>query len=418
MKALIWVFLIFICAGIFRLTNLDLIEFKLDEARDVYEMERFYNDPYFIQRGTIQSTGVYNPPLWYYLLALFALPSRDPQYLSFMIALVNCLSIACLYLVVRKYYGQMIALGSSLFLAFSPWSILLSRKIWAPDLVLPLVVIWLYFIHKLIVDKKPKAILGVILLSGLLAQLHASGIFLGVTTIIIVGVNRLRINWKFALVGLILSLLPLLPYLGYQLQNNCPDCQAFLSYQEGEALVTPFFDGNNFLRPFQFINGSSWMTILGEEGYQDFLTKYPFIKIFEFIFLFEFLLLFLGVFIILKEKRQLWWLAGFLVLMPTLYFLTKTPGHLYYFVIVSPIVILIYTLGLELFRKRWIPISLGITMLLVNIIFEISFYQFLSEQRVIRGDYGATFGVIKELTEQQGLTGQDKTFYWVNLFNK
>ena len=53
--------LIFICAAIFRLSGMDQIEFKLDEARDVYEMEQFCQNPHLLQRGTIQSTGIYNP---------------------------------------------------------------------------------------------------------------------------------------------------------------------------------------------------------------------------------------------------------------------------------------------------------------------------------------------------------------------
>ena len=139
-KPLFWVIIIFIAASIFRLSFLDLIEFKLDEARDVYEMERFWSDPYFIQRGTIQSTGIYNPPLWYYFLAIISWPSRDPQYLSFMIALINCVGVAGFYWVIQRFYGQFVGVSAGLLMAFSPWAILFSRKIWAPDMILPLVV--------------------------------------------------------------------------------------------------------------------------------------------------------------------------------------------------------------------------------------------------------------------------------------
>ena len=492
-KPLLWVTIIFICAATFRLTALDLIEFKLDEARDVYEMERFWQNPHILERGTIQSTGVYNPPLWYLLLAVISAPSRDPQYLSFMIALINCLAVAGFYLVIKKFYGSRIKSGmtkgewfgvaeaAGLLLAFSPWSILMSRKIWAPDMVLPLLVPFLYCLFKIVIPRSEAtsesllkesrlphpakggvrndtwgwAWFGLILSLSLLAQLHASGVFLIIATVIVLffsyvipakaGIqsmesrskvdpvlrrdDKLKLNFKFALFGLFLGLIPLLPYINYQIRTGCEDCRNYSAYQEGEAAAMPIFDENAFLRPFQFINGSGWDNTLGDEGFRDFKESYPIAGLFNFIFLLEFLLLPVGLFYIFKHKKEHRFLIAFLLLIPVLYFITKTPSHLYYFLIISPITILIYTFGIFHLRGEKMRLHLGGVILgiiiTINIIFELMFYSYLSETKVISGDYqqavssfggyGATYGVVKEMVgEKQGL---ERAEFFVNLFN-
>ncbi len=427
-KVWIWVVVIFLSAAVFRLTALDLIEFKLDEARDVYEMELFWQNPTLLERGTIQSTGVYNPPLWYYFLSVISAPSRDPQYLSFMIALINCVAVAGFYLVARRFYGQGVALASSLLLAFSPWNILMSRKIWAPDMILPLLVPLFFFLNKLILEKDKKSILGVVVFALLLAQLHASGVFLTITVIIIITcitvIQRTKVNFKYALLGLILGLIPLLPYINYQIKTGCEDCRNYSAYQEGEAAAVPFFDGNAFLRPFQFVNGAGWDNVLGNDGFRDFKERNPLVGMFNFVFLIEFLLLPVGVFYIWKQRREWWSLVGLLILIPVIYFLTKTPSHLYYFLIISPITILIYTFGifylggkahLEGVRAHLPGVTLIAIIIIINIIFEIMFYKYLSETKVIPGDYGATFSVVKEMAgERRGL---ERAEYWVGLFS-
>ncbi len=434
-----WGILIFIAAAVFRLTFLDLIEFKLDEARDVYEMEKFYSDPYFIQRGTIQSTGVYNPPLWYYILAIIALPSRDPQYLSFMIALINCLAVAGFYLVVRKFYGQFVGVSAGLLVAFSPWMIVMSRKIWAPDMVFPLVVPWLYFLHVILLDsprRSPAATIrgvgwawfGMVGTLMLLAQLHASGIFLAVGTVIVLAIAHLRgrvhlegvrAHLPGVIAGLVLGLIPLLPYLGYQIQNGCPDCQAFLAYQAGEAITAvPTFDPNAFLRPFQFINGSGFQNALGEEVYRQFLENYPLIGFFNYVFLLQFLLLPIGAFYLYRFRIKSGMTAvGTLLLVSLLVFISKTPAHLYYFLIISPISILIYSLGISVLRSHLIQGATLVIIMVINIIFTFSLYKFL-------GDFGVSYGVIKQLSEEKLIQFKDRpdynlirAEYWVNLFN-
>ncbi len=443
---LFWTVLIFLCAGAFRLTAMDLIEFKLDEARDVYEMGKFWAAPsIIIERGTIQSTGVYNPPLWYYFLAGVSVVSRDPQYLSFVIAFLNCVAVAGFYVFVRKFYGQFVAVSAGLLLAFSPWNILFSRKIWAPDMVLVLAVPLFYFLHVILQGRtlnkvrplQKWASFFVPFLLSLLSQLHASGIFLsvavGLTMLLYVilgrsssddsridsGRARMTINWKYAILGLLVSLIPLLPYISYQARTGCADCKALSTYQQGGALLTPFFDSNAFLRPFQFIGGTSFDGALGTEGYQAFVQAYPFIGTLSFVSFFSFLLLPLGIIYILQKKRELLFLPCMLMLVTLIYFFTQTAGYLYYFLIISPITMLIYTLGIvhlggvlgkgSATIRGVITITIITVIIVINIIFEFSLYQYLSIVKVVPGDYGPIYSVTKQRAGQKGLPVEEYT---------
>lgn len=411
MKPLLWAIMIFFCASLFRLTSLDLIEFKLDEARDVYEMVQFYKSPHLFELGPIQSTGVYNPPLWYYFLALLSLPSRDPQYLSFMIALFNCLAIGGFYLMVNKYYGHRPALVSSLFLAFSPWSILLSRKIWSPDILMVFLVPLFYFIHKVHLEGVKAHLRGgkwsifwVVLLLSLLAQIHASGLFLAaavITIIIILKVIKvipIQVNLKFAILGLAVSLIPLLPYIGYQIGSGCEDCQALFAYQD----EVKTFDPTVFLRPLQFINGSSFDLVLGED-HINFLDEYAFLKPLTMLFLFELLLPLIGIWFIIKKNRGHIFLFLIPAIVSVLYFVTKIQAHMYYFLILAPLMSVIYALSFEpLFHLRGILAWGLITVIIaINIIFGISFYQFLSKRQNIQGDYGPIYRITKQLADEK-----------------
>ena len=271
----------------------------------------------------------------------------------------------------------------------------------------------------------------------LLVQLHASGIFLAVGTVVVLSISRmlhprgvilgLKVHLGGVLLGLLLGLIPLLPYINYQIKTGCEDCNNYSSYRAGEAQVAPTFDSKAFLRPFQFINGSGWDNTLGSLGYRDFLEQYPLARIINFIFLLEFLLLPVGVFYLCSPRRSQsppsrWILVGLAVLIPIIYFLTKTPAHLYYFLIISPISILIYAIGIihlggAKAHLRGVSIAVISIIIIINIIFEISFYKYLTDNPMVPGDYGATFKVAKEMAEERGLNGLERAEFWINLFN-
>lgn len=404
-KPFIWTVIIFFAAAFFRIFFLDLIEFKYDEAWGMYMIDAFYRQPYFAQYSAPSSIGIHNFPFALYLLILISIPVRNPQYLTFMIALLNTVFIVFLYLFVRKYYGNFVAVLASLIMAFSPYSILFSRKIWSPDFLIFFLIPFYYFIHKIIIDKKEKTILPATIFLLLIIQIHFSGIYLALTTLIIFFILKIKINFKYLILGVLIGCIPAIPYFTYNLFSNpfCPDCSAFFSYQK----TVRTFDFQNLIRPLQTVNGSI-VRISFETDYQTFLNQFPIIKSIHYIFMVEFLIPLFAIFYILKYKRQYLFLLLYASIIPITYFITKTPSYEYYFLIIAPIIAIIYALSFyflwDFLKKRFLKslvFILFICFITANILYEVNFYKFLSIKKNIARPYGPIFSLTQKFIEEQ-----------------
>src|SRR3989338_5315109 len=365
---LFWPIVIFFLASIFRIFFMDIIEFKADEAYAVYLINNFFLNPQIIPYSSFSNTGLHNMPLSLYTLIFISIPSRDPQFISFAIA-------------------------------FSSWGILFSRKIWSPDLMLLLLIPTFYFLSQLIINKKPKKTLPLFFFITLLPQMHFSGIYFFLVTIIIFFVLKVKVNFRKAFLGILIGLIPALPYIFYNLTSIpfCPECQALFQYQGASRS----FDIHNFIRPFQLLNGSYFDNPLGKD-YQTFLNYFPFIKIFNIIFLIEFIIPIIGAILIYRYKKEYLFIIFYVVFIPFFYFLTKTPSYMYYYIIIFPAIILLFVsafkISFDLSKKKIIKTSIiciFALLLTINFIFELSFYKFLSAKKVINGDYGP---IISETT--------------------
>ena len=204
--------LILLLSLIFRVTNLGLIEFKTDEAINLLLASRpLFGHP-FAPGGTVSSIGILNPPLFTYLLFPLTVISLDPRWISFSIALINSISIAFLFLVIKKYYNKNIALISTILMAFSPWAIIYSRKIWTQDLLIPFFVPFFYSLHKLLIEKKQIFWIPYAIFALFLIQLHQIIIvFIAIITAFLL-LQKIKINVKYILVGSAIGIVPLIPY--------------------------------------------------------------------------------------------------------------------------------------------------------------------------------------------------------------
>lgn len=401
---MIWVVIFFLLSSIFRLSNLNLIEFKSDEATTVYQIVQFFDQPYLIQRGLISGTGVYNFPLFSYLMIGLGIWSQDPQFLSGIIALINSLLVGIFFLFVKRYYDFITALVASLLLAFSPWAILFSRKIWAQDLIFLFLIPVLYLLHELILKKNTKVVLPLFLLLVLLAQLHGSGLFILAITIVVLLILRIRVDPKKAILGALIGLIPILPYLIFQINSNpaCPDCEAFVKYQQSVRS----FDSLNFLRPFQIISGLGFHFVLGR-SYVDFIATYPQVDQFKYIFATAIPVTLAGMLLIIKERKYLY-LVIYFVAIPFLYFITKTQSYMHYFVMIIPVSILLFakavTSAFTTAHIKFLKASIIVYFLIFlisNIIFTTYFYNFIGSKKDIEGDYGPVYSLTKEFVEKE-----------------
>ena len=398
-----WFIVILFSASLFRIFFLNLIEFKADEALTLFQITNFYDHPSIIQRGIISGLGVYNFPLFTYLMIILGFFSKNPQFLSFLIALVNTFLVALFFLVVKKFFNLTTAIFSSLTLAFLPWGIIFSRKIWAQDLILLFLIPLFYLLSRVIFDKDRRFSFLIFLILTLLSQLHSSGIFLFVATLLIFATLRIKISLRGALLGIIIGAIPTIPFITFQITSVpfCPDCLAFLKYQNTPRVL----DFYNFFRPLQIMGGTGFHFVLGTD-YESFAKILPISKFLIQILAIQSLFLFLGALYILRIRQKYFFLLIYSVIIPTLYFVTKTKAFTHYFVILIPFLVIIYSLGFnflfEISKRLYIKIAvIGVFgfFLATNIIFQLSFNKFLSLKQNVNGDYGPIFSQTQERVE-------------------
>lgn len=392
---------IVLCAALFRITNLDLIEFKADEASNLLiSLQPILGKP-FPYGGILSSTGVLNFPLFNYILIPILLISKNPMVIVFIIASVNSLAIGFLFLLIKKYYNYQLAFITTLLMAFSPWAIIFSRKIWPPDLVLPFLVVLLFSIHKIVIDKKTVFFIPYIIFSLILIQLELPFVLFVSLVFIFLLLSSPRINIKYIFIGLIIGLIPIFLYFRYEIKNNCPDCSR-LSILDKEfprkhsVLV--------FVRPLQIMSQGNFRFILGDDTLT-FANKYPLTYRLRPIFYVEYLLLPLGIFIFWKLYRKLRFLVYSTILLPVLYFILRAEPFMHYFIIFFPLLFIFLGLSFySLLRSKNKLLTLMSAILLILLIiesinFNSSFFKLLGEQKKLKGDYGTSLGESRRIAE-------------------
>lgn len=392
---------VFIAGSIFRLTNLDLIEFKTDEAINLFLAARPIFGHAFAPGSTVSSVGVLNPPLLNYLLFPLTLISLDPRFITFFIALANTLGIGFFALVIKKYHNNILAYITGLLIAFSPWGIIYSRKIWTQDLIFPFFIPFLFSLYKVSVEKDEKYWFVFSIFSAFLIQLHQTSLFFIFLIFLFLIINKVKINFKYLIIGFVVGLIPFIPYIIYQVSNSCPDCTAIATVKER---VSSFYQVAIFARPFQILGKGNFQILLGA----DTLTiaqNYPFIYKLEKVFYLEYLLLPLGIYAFWKQDKKIRYMIFSVALLPLIYFLLKIEPLMHYLIIVSPLLFLFLAFSIYYLTKKikWLGVSVFSLLIVYSFFYNLTFFDLLKNQKSLKGDYGTAFITTWKNTEKSFL---------------
>lgn len=393
--------LVFIAAAFFRLTNPNLVEFKSDEAINLFlASQPLFGKP--IPPGsTVSSVGILNPPLINYLLFPLALITVDPAGVSLLIGAINSISVVLLFFVYRKYFGEKIALISCLMLALSPWAILYSRKIWAQDLILPFIVGITYFAGKINIEKDDRGWFYYSLLATLLVQLHqSSGFFLALLTLFLIMSSR-KINVKLVVLGLIIGIIPAIPYFGYII-NNWHNKEAFMVMKER---FSSWYSPIIFLRPLQITNQGHFDFLIGK-ALPEFVNQYRIIWNLRKIYYLEYILIPFGLILAWHNYKKWRFLTYSVFLLPVVYFLLHIEPFLHYFLNVMPFLFLFLAISINKLPQR-IGWAVTAAIIILSILYNSAFYGFLNEKKYLPGDYGAIYTEAK--TEKENMLKKYKS---------
>lgn len=385
---------ILISASLWRLTYMSLVEFKGDEALNLFLATRFLFGHSFPPASLASSVGILNFPLLNYFLFPITLISYYPPFVSGCIAFLNVLAISAYFLLISKYFNRLTGFISALFLSLAPWAILYSRKIWAQDFLIPLVVALLFCFFQIYKGKKQIYWLFFGITSLFLIQIHQTAGILPVLLFFPL-VKKQKPHLLFLIIGILAGLLPTIPYILYEFINKCPDCTTI------SLLHTKLqqFHPDIFLRIFQIITTSYFHTIFGNTDNLLFTTLYPFTaKITKASYL---------MYLALPTGMALFWLkykeyrsfVNIICIALIVFFFLKIQPEMHYVIIFLPFLFLflgnLFASGI--FSKKIFfkiaAIFLTFLFVVTYLTFDYSFFNLLSIKKGFGGDYGGTYAV-------------------------
>lgn len=227
-------FFILVLGGFLRLYKIrDYMTFLGDEGRDVLVVRHFITnfDVPFIG-PTASVGGFFLGPIYYYFMTPALLLSRmDPVGPSIMVALFGIATILLIFLFGKELFTIRVGMVASLFYAISPLVIAQSRSSWNPNIVPFFSLLMMYALWKSVQTKKSLWFLVVGVCFGIGVQLHYLYFFLSpvILTYLLFYYRSKKYLKNYLLIGLGI-VLPLLPFIGFEIKNNFPNLRSLLNF--------------------------------------------------------------------------------------------------------------------------------------------------------------------------------------------
>lgn len=373
----------FIAGVTLRFLYLPWMEFKVDEFRAVGLAILNVHHP-LVLTGIPSSIGIPNPPFFIYLLSLPVLFTADPVIVTGFVAALNIAGLLLFYLFLRRFVNVETAMWSVALLSTAPWAIMFSRKLWAQDLLVPCLILflWSFFSHR----KRPTALKarGTFAILAILTQLHMSAWFLLIPLVIFCVLFGCRLTLRHACLGVGCFVLLYLPYLLYVVREGFATFQPLPSNAAGSLLLHP-------LKTVSLLGSIGFPYLLGEEGHRLMLSLYPL----RFSLLLSVIVAVCAVAAIFwplvrwKEKNEITVFSALVILtVNVLYLLLGIPAFPHYHIILLPFLVLLFV---RLFLRFRLFLAI---VVLVNGAFSWSLLHFIREHPTeITGDYGKPYNL-------------------------
>lgn len=381
-----------------RLNYISDMEYK-GEERLVYESgARIATLKEFPLTSETCSIGIPNPPLFNYMIALYAFIGKTPVGATVCIASLNALAVLAFYLFIRKRFSPFIAWSSSFLLATTPWAVIYSRKIWCPDPIAAFSIFMMISAQKVFDEKKPVFWIPLSISAIILLQLHYSSLFLVFAIPLVMAINRFRPtarDIKYMVICLIVCIFSFLPLLVYCLKNMGPLAAEFgnRGYLSLPLHLRIFESAKGIM---QITTGLAMRRTLGNDIalFNSFLGGTFIVVISQILYTLSIIFFIIGIAYALKKIKENFILRySIIILFSAIFYMTfistRTGG--YFFFITYPIPFIFIALGMECLNRKRIQTYLMTSLILMNIYITLSFENFIHINGGSTGDYGVAY---------------------------
>jgi 4-amino-4-deoxy-L-arabinose transferase-like glycosyltransferase len=344
--------LIILLAAFMRLSRLDLIDVRFDEA-SAPQLALSIARGNLLPVAPFSGSVANHPPLFLYALALPYLFTRDFMAVAAWRALLDVLAVALLWWLCRRFFSVRVALMACLLFAVAPWAIQFARKLGI--LSLPLFQCVLLFGLLEAIQRKNAwgwAIAGLGL--ALSVGAHLTSLYLVPVFLIALIVGRKTLRWQSALAGALPLLLLAGVYLGFDAQQGFANARNVLGGSGGNAQFS--LDALNIAL---WTSGGAHLSDLTSSAFPIWQAQVP--ASFNLIDTLQMALLVLGAGLLLAQcfSRRRFYPLGTLVvllawlLLPVLLQMRSSrPLQMHYFIPLQPVTFVVMALAVDA-SIRW-----------------------------------------------------------------
>jgi 4-amino-4-deoxy-L-arabinose transferase-like glycosyltransferase len=405
------ILVILLLAAALRLANLELAEFKADEAGIAREALALAREGQFPVAGPSSSQGPAHPPLQIYLMALPFAFTQDPRPAVVLVALIHTAAVLLVYVLGTRFFNRRVGLIAAFLFAVNPWAVYYARKIWTQNWPLA-TTCFILFLLLLAVERRAWALVGATLALIALVGTHLGGLAFLVVLVLVLLLFRSRVERRALLTGGLILILFALPYLYHDATRGWASIRGFFDLGAGQARVN--LDAARFAA---WLSSGFHFQDLAGARYLEFLAGLPDLRWLDVL---EMLLLGAGlIYLIARVLRHalrgragwdrttgrdvillLWLLVP--VMLQTRH---SQPVYPHYFILLYPaqflVIALVLSDGLEWLASRfdrglvrWVAVG-AVVMLLAVGVWQVylgrSFARFVAQHDTPEG-YGPTLG--------------------------
>ncbi|MCY4063689.1 MAG: glycosyltransferase family 39 protein [Chloroflexi bacterium] len=351
--------LVVILAAAMRFSRADVVEYFHDDAMLATMALELADGLRFPLTGILSSTGIPNPPVSVYALALPFAISSSPAFVIQVIMAWNVLGVALLWFLARRFCGRRIALIASVLYAINPWAVLFSRKIWAQEVHTPIILfgllLLLYGFHDSRAERprsRSVALAQCLSLPVLLFafQFHFAAGPLLVLIPAAVWMGRERIRFRAFIAGLILSLTVVLPYFIGLSETLAVDPARISDALERSAGRGPEVSFASITAIARLASGAGLESWLAPDQAAELSAAYPPMHALSLVLLPALLI---GVGAAFRRARQFTIILSLWAFLPSLILIAEwTPVYIHYFIPSIPALAILMGYGGDFLWRR------------------------------------------------------------------
>jgi 4-amino-4-deoxy-L-arabinose transferase-like glycosyltransferase len=228
---------IVLVAAFLRFYQLSFTEFDTDQAV-LWNMARVALAHGLIPaNGNLASIGTVNPPAFIYILMAVGIFTGNPLAGAILVALLNVIAVILTYAFTRRYYGRLAGFVAASLTATAVLMLLYSRFIWQPNILPPLLVLYMWALFRGAVARKTGWFAPAVLLLALALQLSGSSIYLLPALVIALVLGYKTLRWRDLALGVVLVALLFSTYLLWEAATGYADIPLLLGASGAHAMI-------------------------------------------------------------------------------------------------------------------------------------------------------------------------------------